>query len=111
MKWSGSQVARLRELCYLGASNKEIAADIGCSLKDVYAKRSQLGITIAKCAPVKDCNKKKPVEKNAEQEHLAELKTALNRVLDEWAIRYGYASDSKAVADVEDIILRPEVTI
>ena len=29
MKWSGSQVARLRELCYLGASNKEIAADIG----------------------------------------------------------------------------------
>lgn len=49
--------------------------------------------------------------KNVKQEHLDELKTALNRVLDEWAIRYGYASDSKAVADVEDIILRPEVTI
>jgi hypothetical protein len=49
MKWTDSQVSRLKELCYQGVSNKEIAADLKCSLEDVYAKRSQLGITIDKC--------------------------------------------------------------
>lgn len=53
MKWSESQVSRLRSLCYQGVSNKEIAADIGCSPNDVYAKRSQLGITISKCKGAK----------------------------------------------------------
>jgi hypothetical protein len=83
MKWSGSQVKRLRELCYLGASNKEIAADIGCSLRGcLFAKRSQLGITIAKCAAVKELHREK-AKKQAwrksciEPEHLDELKTAL----------------------------------
>lgn len=110
MKWSESQVARLKELCYQGISNKEIAADIGCTPSDVYAKRSQMGITIAKCAAMNCNKKKKPVKKNVKQAHLAELRAAINNVLDEWAIKYGYASDSKAVADVE-YITRPEVTI
>lgn len=49
MKWSESQVVKLRELCYQGKSNREIATSLGCDVKDVYAKRSQLGLTIDKC--------------------------------------------------------------
>lgn len=48
MKWSNEQVTQLRELCNAKKSNKEIAEKIGCSIKDVYGKRSQLGITIDK---------------------------------------------------------------
>ena len=49
MKWTDSQVSRLKELCYQGVSNKEIAASLGCRPEDIYHKRSQLGITIDKC--------------------------------------------------------------
>jgi hypothetical protein len=49
VKWTEDQTGRLKELCYQGVSNKEIAADLKCSLEDVYSKRSQLGIAIDKC--------------------------------------------------------------
>lgn len=49
MKWTEEQVTRLRELCSQGKGNSEIAASLHCRLSDVYAKRSQLGITIQKC--------------------------------------------------------------
>jgi hypothetical protein len=48
MKWTEEQVAKLKELCREGKSNKEIAAALGCRVEDVYGKRSQLGITMAK---------------------------------------------------------------
>lgn len=49
MKWNEQQTEKLKELCGEGVSNIAIAAHLGCSLNDVYAKRSQLGITIEKC--------------------------------------------------------------
>lgn len=49
MKWSEQNVSKLRELCNEGKTNAEIADIMRCKLTDVYAKRSQLGITIAKC--------------------------------------------------------------
>lgn len=49
MKWEKEEVEKLKELCYAGKSNKEIAETIGRDIKDVYAKRSQMGITIDKC--------------------------------------------------------------
>jgi hypothetical protein len=49
VKWTEDQISRLKELCYQGISNKEIAAKLGCRPEDVYSKRSQLGITIDKC--------------------------------------------------------------
>ena len=58
MKWSDQQVQKLKEMCYIGVSNQEMAVALKCKLTDVYAKRSQLGITIDKCkdAPVKPKN-------------------------------------------------------
>lgn len=49
MKWTEQLTYKLRELCNEGKSNAAIADIMRCSLTDVYAKRSQLGITIAKC--------------------------------------------------------------
>lgn len=46
MKWSEEQVNKLKELCYVGVSNKEIAVQLNCNVTDVYNKRSQL---IDKC--------------------------------------------------------------
>lgn len=48
MRWSETQVARLKKLCFSGVSNMDIAAELNCKVTDVYAKRSQLGITIDK---------------------------------------------------------------
>ena len=48
MKWSEAKVTELKELCFQGVSNKDIAAYLGCNVVDVYNKRSQLGITIDK---------------------------------------------------------------
>ena len=49
MKWNNESIIRLKEMCYQGLNNKGIAAELGVSLREVYAKRSQLGITIDKC--------------------------------------------------------------
>ena len=49
MKWTAFKIDKLKELCHQGYDNKDIATRLDCSLTDVYAKRSQLGITIAKC--------------------------------------------------------------
>ena len=48
MKWSEQNILKLRELCRAGKTNLEIADILHCRLSEVYAKRSQLGITIAK---------------------------------------------------------------
>lgn len=48
MKWSERQVNQLKALAFAGTPNVEIARQTGVSISDVYAKRSQLGITIDK---------------------------------------------------------------
>ena len=49
MLWTAFKIDKLKQLCRVGKGNREIAALLDCNLTDVYAKRSQLGITIAKC--------------------------------------------------------------
>ncbi|MDD2401964.1 MAG: hypothetical protein PHD60_07190 [Clostridia bacterium] len=53
MKWTESQTIKLKELCAKGKNNRLIAAELKCDVKDIYAKRSQLGITIDKCKAAK----------------------------------------------------------
>lgn len=48
MKWSEEKVKQLRDLAFAGKSNKEIARALGVEINEVYAERSQLGITIDK---------------------------------------------------------------
>ena len=48
MKWSVESIEKLKNLCLEEKSNKEIASILECSLTDIYAKRSQLGITAKK---------------------------------------------------------------
>ena len=57
MKWSEQLTAKLKELCYQEKSNKEIATILKCAVTDIYAKRSQLGITIDKCKEKKEFQK------------------------------------------------------
>ncbi len=50
MKWSEEQITELKTLCYEGKmNNAQLAEHFGCFVADIYAKRSQLGITIPKC--------------------------------------------------------------
>lgn len=53
MKWSEEKVNQLKSLAFAGMSNPEIAKKIGVKVTDVYAKRSQLGITIDKVKAAK----------------------------------------------------------
>lgn len=48
MKWSEEKVKRLHDLAFAGKSNAEIAKALGVGINEVYAKRSQLSITIPK---------------------------------------------------------------
>ena len=48
MKWSDEKIKRLKNLCFEGKSNKEIAEALEAPVSEIYAKRSQLGITIDK---------------------------------------------------------------
>ena len=49
MKWNENQIVKLKEMCQAGISNQEMAVALKCEVTDIYAKRSQLGITIDKC--------------------------------------------------------------
>ena len=53
MKWSDEKTAQLKTLASAGVSNPDIAKQLGIKVTDVYAKRSQLGITIDKVKAVK----------------------------------------------------------
>lgn len=48
MKWSEEQITHLKEMCFQGYGNRYIAETLHAKLTAVYAKRSQLGITIDK---------------------------------------------------------------
>ena len=54
MKWTSEEIEKLRTLAFEEKPNAEIAATLHKTLSDVYAKRSELGITIPKVAAVKD---------------------------------------------------------
>ena len=48
MKWTEEKIKELKDLCYRGVPNKDLAQHFRCNLNQIYAKRSQLGITIDK---------------------------------------------------------------
>lgn len=50
--WTPEATDKLRELCAAGVPNPEIAAALDMPISKIYAKRSQLGITISKCLDV-----------------------------------------------------------
>ena len=60
MEWSEAKVTELKELCFQGVSNKDIAVSLGCKVTDVYNKRSQMGITIDKVRAAKPIKGIKP---------------------------------------------------
>jgi hypothetical protein len=45
MKWTDEQIETLRKLCFEDKSNAEIAITLQRTKSEIYAKRSQLGIT------------------------------------------------------------------
>lgn len=79
MKWTEEKVKQLKELAFADVENIEIARKLGTGVSDIYAKRSQLGITKDKVKAVKAA---KAVEKAAISENDAE-RIARNREADE----------------------------
>lgn len=70
MKLTTEQERKLRELCGVDAPNAEIASILGILPSEVYANRSRLGITRAKCGffgpyGCRDQSKKAPVAQQA----------------------------------------------
>ena len=53
MKWTSEEISKLRELAFAEKTNVEIAATLHKTLSEVYAERSELGITIPKVAAAK----------------------------------------------------------
>lgn len=53
MSWTSQEVNKLVELCEVGISNKAIAVELDKPVNDIYAKRSQMCITIDKVAEKK----------------------------------------------------------
>lgn len=47
--WTAEKVKELTEMCYREVPNKKLAEHFNCDINQIYAKRSQLGITIDKC--------------------------------------------------------------
>ena len=81
MKWSVESIEKLKNLCLEEKSNKEIAEILGCSLNDVYAKRSQLGITIDKCKKTVIEQKPKIKRKGLNSEVKKAFKVLQDRIL------------------------------
>ena len=53
MKWTEEQIDTLKKLCFEEKSNTEIAITLQRSKSEIYAKRSQLGITREKVRATK----------------------------------------------------------
>ncbi len=66
MKWTPEQVDELTNRCFAEETNDYISVVMGIPLTDIYAKRSQLGITRAKVAVAK--TGKAPMAPNPEFE-------------------------------------------
>lgn len=50
MNWTKENIEELKELCRKSVPNAELASHFNVPVTEIYAKRSQLGITRAKCA-------------------------------------------------------------
>lgn len=94
MKWTDQQIEKLKELCYEGKSNKDIASILRCKVTDVYNKRSKLGITIDKCKTPASLVKEEPKSPGLNKV----VKTIFNRLYDELLllIASDYVSDFRA---------------
>lgn len=53
MKWTDGKIQKLRALAFAGKPNPEIARELHVPVTEIYAKRSQLGITIDKVKAAK----------------------------------------------------------
>ena len=59
MKWTQEQITELKNLCYKGVSNADLAKHFKVPVTEIYAKRSQHKITKEKCSSgVPEKNKK-----------------------------------------------------
>jgi transposase len=77
VRWTEQQVEWLRHMCLDGISNSDIADNPGCQLGDVYAKRSQMGLTIEKYKAMND--KAKTVEASEETNTKPEARKAYEK--------------------------------
>ncbi|WP_283608597.1 GcrA family cell cycle regulator [Faecalispora anaeroviscerum] len=82
MKWSEEKVSQLKELAFAGVPNPQIAKQLGVGVSDIYAKRSQLGITREKVQAVKDAAAPPEPEAISSKE-IDEDRAAHNREADE----------------------------
>lgn len=53
MKWTDTQTAELKAMCFNETPNAQIAEHFGVTTMEIHAKRSQLGITIPKVRTAK----------------------------------------------------------
>lgn len=65
MSWTSQETNKLVELCEAGIGNKAIAAELNKPVTEVYAKRSQMCITIDKVAEKKKADIVNPEFENA----------------------------------------------
>lgn len=87
MKWSEEKVNQLKELAFADVPNPQIAKQLEIGVSDVYAKRSQLGITREKVQAAKaargEAIKRDSEEPRqnaiAQEEHLARNREADER--------------------------------
>lgn len=87
MKWSEEKVNQLKELAFADVPNPQIAKQLEIGVSDVYAKRSQLGITREKVQAAKAArgeaikrDSEEPRQKAiAQEEHLARNREADER--------------------------------
>ena len=101
MKWTEEQTDTLKHLCNQGLSNKAIAAHLDCSLNDVYAKRSQLGITIAKCKGIEPNPKfEKAIEPIKPKGMTKDVRYAFKKLLDQLLLTM--ASNWTSVEDARE---------
>lgn len=115
MKWNDEQVAQLKELCYAGVVNRDIAEVIGCHVNDVYNKRSQLGITIAKCKEMEvkpEFDKIfEPVKKGLPQNIKDDFNTLNNSILLAMAGNNTSLKDVYVYAAMSNVLISLETTM
>ncbi|TGE36861.1 hypothetical protein E4K67_17325 [Desulfosporosinus fructosivorans] len=113
MKWNEQLTAKLKELCIEGKTNAEIADVMRCKLTDVYAKRSQLGITIAKCKGIEpnlefekalETSKPKGMRKSVRDK----FKALFNEVLMAMASDWTSVEDSRVYANLSEELIELE---
>lgn len=112
MKWTDKKVKALRELCEKDTPNKDIATILQCKVSDVYAKRSQLGITIDK---VKAAQQQTTKKSNQQPSSLTAVKEAFDNLhialvaaakSDRTSNAGIYADTDTLILGVRDIFLR-----